>query len=84
MKENLDVPSLVLAAADNGNHNESTLSGKRSTHAKTSLLLKTPPVPPVKASARIPCVQERPVDPTTLPGTHKKCSILFFYDTQIC
>ncbi|WAQ97425.1 hypothetical protein MAR_030115, partial [Mya arenaria] len=34
---------LIIAAADNWDHNENTLSGKHSTHAMTSILVHTTP-----------------------------------------
>ena len=49
---------LILAAGDNRDHNEHTISGKRTTHAMTSILVhvKNNDQTPIK---RFPRVQER-------------------------
>jgi hypothetical protein len=59
----------IIAAADNWDHNENTLSGKRSTHAMTSILVQT------KSSeqeviCRIPRVQDRSIEVQSLPGEY--------------
>ncbi|WAR01041.1 hypothetical protein MAR_025413 [Mya arenaria] len=41
--------NLIIAAADNWDHNENTLSGKHSTHAMTSILVHTTPSIPQSA-----------------------------------
>ena len=58
---------LIIAAADNWDHNENTLSGKRSTHAMTSILVQSNKDSPEFAT-RIPRVQDRSIDPSSLPG----------------
>ena len=60
--------AVILAAGDNWDHNEYTISGKRTTHAMTSILVhvKNENQTPVK---RIPRVQERSLDTSMIPGT---------------
>ena len=60
--------AVILAAGDNWDHNEHTISGKRTTHAMTSILVhvKNENQTPVK---RIPRVQERSLDTSMIPGT---------------
>ena len=59
---------LILAAGDNWDHNEHTISGKRTTHAMTSILVhvKNNNQTPIK---RFPRVQERSLDTSIIPGT---------------
>ena len=59
---------LVLAAGDNWDHNEHTISGKRTTHAMTSILVHVRNNEQT-ASKRIPRVQERTLDTSMIPGT---------------
>lgn len=56
---------LIVAAADNWDHNEATFSGKQSTHAMTSVLVTESRE---GTSDRIPRVPDRSVDLSTLPG----------------
>jgi hypothetical protein len=58
---------LIILAADNWDHNESTLSGKKSTHAMTSILVHTPSSGE-QSAPRIPRVKERSIDTVELPG----------------
>ena len=64
-REERPADDLIVAAADNWDHNEATLSGKHSTHAMTSIL-----VTECKdvTSDRIPRVPERSFDISKLPG----------------
>jgi hypothetical protein len=58
---------LLVAAADNWDHNENTLSGKHSTHAMTSILVVQSSMKSQTAT-RIPRVKERSIDSSTLSG----------------
>lgn len=57
---------LLVGAADNWDHNERTLSGKKTTHAKTSLLVTPQALLPT--SERLPRVSERSLNICSLPG----------------
>ena len=59
--------SLIIAAADNWDHNENTLSGKRTTHAMTSMLVQTAKGEE-RLQSRISRVPERSVEVSSLPG----------------
>lgn len=59
---------LILAAGDNWDHNEHTISGKRTTHAMTSILVSVKHTDQA-SSQRILRVQERSLDSSTIPGT---------------
>ena len=57
---------ILIAAADNWDHNENTLSGKHSTHAMTSILMQT--TPSDDRAGRFPRVPERSINVSSLPG----------------
>ena len=56
----------VVAVGDNWDHNERTVDGKNTTHAMTSMLI-TPGVEK-ETLPRIPRIDERTLDVSTLPG----------------
>ena len=62
---------LIILAADNWDHNESTLTGKKSTHAMTSILVHTP-LSDQQSAPRIPRVKERSIDTLQLPGKQRQ------------
>ena len=62
--------TLIVAAGDNWDHNEHTYSGKKSTHAMTSILVA--PKSEMSHTLRIPRVQERSIDMSVLTGKHYK------------
>ena len=70
---------LILAAGDNLDHKEHTISGKRTTHAMTSILVhvKNNDQTPIKRFHR---VQERSLDTTIIPGT--RLLVFLFCNTK--
>ena len=66
---------LILAAGDNWDHNEHTISGKRTTHAMTSILVSVKHTDQ-GSSQRILRVQERSIGSSTIPSTrHNFCYV---------
>jgi hypothetical protein len=62
-----DGGQLILAAADNWDHNEHTIDGKKTTHAMTSILVQASSNTD-KASVRIKTEPQRTLDTSTLKG----------------
>lgn len=58
---------LILGAADNWDHNERTVDGKRTTHAMTSILV-SPKTDENVSIPRIPRKQDRTFDVSSIPG----------------
>ena len=68
MTTNNGTKDLIVAVADNWDHNENTLSGKQSTHAMTSILVKSSQTDSHASYARITRVADRSIDTASLPG----------------
>ena len=68
MSSNEEASELIVAAADNWDHNENPLSGKRSTHSMTSILIKSSPSNSNPGQTRIPRLPDRSIDTASLPG----------------
>ena len=61
MASNEQSTEVIVAAADNWDYNENTLIGKQSTHAMTSILVKSSPSNLQQTQARIPRVPDRAI-----------------------
>lgn len=68
MKHKDDGGKLILAAADNWDHNENTTDGKNTTHAMTSILVQARAEGTVYEYPRIKRIQSRTFDATLVPG----------------
>lgn len=69
---------LIVAVADNWDHNERTTDGKRTTHAMTSILVQRKQEQSHEESFRFKRVASRTFDPNIIPGIvliHEKLSI---------
>lgn len=67
IRPRVDGEKMIIVAGDNWDHNEHTLSGKKTTHAMTSILISQKNNGQ-ESSTRIPRVPERSLGISTLPG----------------